>query len=103
MASPDFESMSVEDTVLWLEEQGIPSEYCETFSGMFVKQLCALSECVYSAGNYIDGKEFMKLTESEVRAVVAPIGLAKKIMRLIPKVRYLGRLSADLLLTISNW
>ena len=62
MASPDFEIMSDEDTVSWLEEQGIPSKYCETFSGMFIKQLCALSECVHFADNYIDGKEFTKLT-----------------------------------------
>ena len=36
--------------------------------------------------NYIDGKEFIKLTEAEVKAMVVPIGLAKKILRLIPKV-----------------
>ena len=42
--------------------------------------------CTYRAENYIDGKEFAKLTESEVRDMVPPIGLAKKIIRLIPKV-----------------
>ena len=30
---PDFERMTVEDTVLWLEEQGIPNEFCDAFAG----------------------------------------------------------------------
>ena len=41
---------------------------------------------VSPSDNYIDGKEFIKLSESEVKAMVPPIGLAKKIIRLIPKV-----------------
>ena len=41
----------------------------------------------YFLENYIDGKEFARLTESEVKDMVPRIGLAKKIMRLIPKVR----------------
>ena len=36
--------------------------------------------------NYIDGKEFTKLTEAEVKQMVKAIGIAKKIVRLIPKV-----------------
>ena len=36
--------------------------------------------------NFIDGKEFTKLTESEVKQMVNAIGIAKKIIRLIPKV-----------------
>ena len=34
----------------------------------------------------IDGQEFIKLTETEVKEMVPPIGLAKKILRMIPKV-----------------
>ena len=36
--------------------------------------------------NYVDGTEFVSLTESEVKAMVPPIGLVKKIMRLSSKV-----------------
>ena len=36
--------------------------------------------------NYIDGREFTKLTEAEVKQMVPAIGIAKKILRLIPKV-----------------
>lgn len=36
--------------------------------------------------NYIDGAEFNSLTESEIREIIPPIGLAKKIIRMIPKV-----------------
>ena len=36
--------------------------------------------------NYIDSSEFVNLTPPEVKEMVPPIGLAKKIIRLIPKV-----------------
>ena len=36
--------------------------------------------------NYIDGTEFVGLTECEIKEIVPPIGLAKKIMKLVPKV-----------------
>ena len=29
----DFTSMSSEDLSVWLQDQGIPSEYCEKFEG----------------------------------------------------------------------
>ena len=32
-----------------------------------------------------DGAEFLTLTESEVKAMVPPIGLARKVMRLLPQ------------------
>ena len=36
--------------------------------------------------NYIDGSEFVALSEAEVKEIVPPIGLAKKILKLLPKV-----------------
>lgn len=33
--------------------------------------------------NYIDGAEFLTLTESEVKTMIPPIGLARKVMRLL--------------------
>ena len=38
------------------------------------------------ADNYIDGNEFLELTESEIKDIVPPIGIAKKVIRLQPKV-----------------
>ncbi len=35
--------------------------------------------------NYIDGTEFLSLTETDMKSLVPPIGLAKKILRLIPE------------------
>ena len=35
--------------------------------------------------NYIDGEEFLSLTESEIKSMVPPIGLTRKISRLIPR------------------
>ena len=34
--------------------------------------------------NYIDGEEFISLSETEIKSMVPPIGLARKILRLIP-------------------
>ena len=35
--------------------------------------------------NYIDGREFLLLKESEVKLLVPPLGLARKIVRMIPQ------------------
>ena len=40
----------------------------------------------YPIDNYIDGVAFVSLTLPEIREMVPPIGLAKKIVKLIPKV-----------------
>ena len=40
----------------------------------------------YPTDNYIDGVAFVSLTLPEIREMVPPIGLAKKIVKLIPKV-----------------
>ncbi len=34
--------------------------------------------------NFIDGKEFVALEETDVRGMIPPVGIAKKIIRLIP-------------------
>ena len=41
----------------------------------------------YCLDNYIDGREFTKLTDAEVKQMIQPIGIAK-IVRLIPVVNY---------------
>ena len=43
--------------------------------------------CFFSKANYIDGQEFLALSDVEVKEMVTAIGVAKKISRLIPKVR----------------
>ena len=48
--------------------------------------LQSVARLIFSLDNYIDGKEFTKLTEAEVKEMVTAIGIAKKIVRLIPKV-----------------
>ena len=50
------------------------------FIGGFILVLMFLAE------NYIDGAAFVALSLPEVREMVPPIGLAKKIIKLIPKV-----------------
>ena len=38
----------------------------------------------FGTDNYIDGIEFCSLTEDEVKTIVPPIGLARKIIRILP-------------------
>ena len=40
--------------------------------------------------NYIDGKEFLVLKEEDVYKMVPPVGLAKKIIRLLPSKEVAG-------------
>ena len=40
----------------------------------------------FSIANYIDGATFMGLTVAEIKEIVPPIGLAKKVVHLLPKV-----------------
>ena len=85
-SNPDFEEMTVMDLTTWLGQQE-PTEFCEIFSCVYTyfkgiayfKANCALD-------NYIDSKEFTKLTEAEVKQMISAIGIAKKIICLIPKV-----------------
>lgn len=37
--------------------------------------------------NYIDGKEFLTLSEAEIKIMVPPIGIARKILRLVPNLK----------------
>lgn len=64
-----FEEMSISDVVSFLRRNNIPSEFCGKFRE-----------------NYIDGTEFMSLNEDDMRSIVLPLGLARKILRLQNKV-----------------
>ncbi len=45
--------------------------------------MCAFFHKIYYfSENYIDGSEFLTLTEDDMRSIVPPIGLARKIFRL---------------------
>ena len=85
------ESMTSEELSDWLLEQGIPDKYCKVFESMklwflFMHPCICLVRLPFSIDNYVDGKEFISLTYEEVKGMVPPLGLAKKVLRLIPKV-----------------
>ena len=52
--------------------------------------------------NYVDGEEFVKLTEAEIKEMVPPIGIAKKVMRLQPKVKIIVHLLCQKL-NLTGW
>ena len=56
-------------------------------TGVFAS-LAVWDYCLFFfAENYVDGKEFLSLTFEEIREMVPLLGLAKKLLRLIPQVR----------------
>ena len=48
---------------------------------------CYVSGLVSLSENYIDGTVFLTLTEGEVKTMVPPLGLVRKIIKLIPQSR----------------
>ena len=42
---------------------------------------------MYVPENYVDGSKFTSLTDGEVKAMISPLGLAKKVIRLVQEVR----------------
>ena len=79
--------MSVSDIVSFLKKNNIPDEYCEKFRGIIYIGCINNTNTEIFLENYIDGKEFLNLNEQEVRSMVSPIGLAKKIIRLSKEVK----------------
>ena len=57
--------------------------YCVAMYLKFRCPTCIYFEC---ADHRIDGKEFIDLSEAEIKEIIPLIGIAKQIMRLQPKV-----------------
>lgn len=70
---------SVDELCNWLKAEGIPDKFCEeVFNGVSEAKYLHL----YSTENYVDGEAFMILTEEEIKKMVPPIGLVKKILKI---------------------
>ena len=61
--------------------------YCSGGFGLLVATL--LITAIF-AENYIDGSEFVGLSDAEIREMVPPIGLAKKIITQYGSTVYIG-------------
>lgn len=87
----NLEAMSATEVSAWMNRQGIPQKYCDIFEGTLIKckRLWYVQVVSCIPENYIDGTEFIDLTEDVVKSLVPPIGLVKKIMKLRSKVRCL--------------
>lgn len=53
---------------------------------VFSDNLPQFSSIYVYTDNYIDGSEFVKLTEQEVKEMIPAIGVMKKVTRLLPKI-----------------
>ena len=80
--------MTKKDVSTYLEKKGVPDVYCKAFEGMLsiADTQRILNLYPFYIENYVDGCAFMMLSEKDVRELVPPTGLIKKIMSFIPKV-----------------
>lgn len=79
------ESMSANELGSWLKQSGIPQKFCDVFEGEAKVDYAVRCRIVVFVENYIDGMEFTSLTEEEIKSLVPPIGLVKKIIKLHPQ------------------
>ena len=84
--------MTKGEVATFLREKGIPLNFSKLFEGKYQTTTCTGRLIVATVNygfypeNFIDGCAFVMLTQKDVRKLVPPIGLAKKIISLIPKV-----------------
>lgn len=78
-----FEKLSVAELSHFLTEKGIPATFCKAFEGI-AKEICICTYlCCISSENLVNGRAFLKLSQIDVKKMVPPTGLAKKICALI--------------------
>ena len=84
----DISSYSVESLGDFLTENGIPHDFVSAFEGKSeFPELCVTCHLVLpstissDSDNQIDGETFLELTEADVKEMVKPIGIVKKIMK----------------------
>lgn len=75
-----FGSKGAFEVYEWLQSNGVSVEYCETFEGEFLE--CFSYPFLSNIENEIDGSAFMELTEADIKQLIKPIGVVKKIIRL---------------------
>lgn len=87
-------NMSEDELSNWLKTVGkIPEKYSEVFSGIYNNSVDSISHTLVFMPtrvsifmlfleNYIDGEAFVSLTEKDIKEMVPPIGLVKKILKL---------------------
>ena len=68
----------------WLQEEGVDLTYCEIFEGRYHNLLWHDPVSLYCLllDNEIDGPAFIELTENDIKTMIKPLGVVKKILRL---------------------
>ena len=84
MDAKTMKSRSVMDMSKFLSEKEISRDFCKTFEGgCWYMTTGTYVFPLHFLDNFIDGKAFLKLSEGDVRKMIPPIGLTKKIFALI--------------------
>ena len=78
MDSPDFEAMTVEELVLWLEQQGIPRDFSKKFEGTsdVLKRLASRKLCIHvhklnAQTGYFNWTHILRVRQKEPRPQLA--------------------------------
>ncbi len=86
MTDLPLEQLEIEELFQWLSDHSIPDEFCKILEGRLISvQLYSLHALACIIENLIDGKEFVLLQPEEVMKLIPSLGVAKKIIRLIPQ------------------
>ena len=61
---------------------------CSVPNASYIGALKFLIHCTWltTIDNYVDGKEFVRLSKKDIEKMIPPVGMANKIMRLQEKV-----------------
>ena len=90
MDASAFKKLSVAELSHFLTEKGIPATFCKAFEGTAKQKHVHICHfvCFFLSENFVNGRAFLRLSQVDVKKMVPPIGLAKKICSLIPVVSH---------------
>lgn len=77
----------VQDFEAYLLEKGIPSSFISVFSGKYThNRMKTLYRMFYILEQHMDEESFLELTEVEIKGLIKPLGIVKKLVILQKKV-----------------
>jgi len=95
MDDTNFGSKDAVEVAMFLKENGIADDVCETFEGADIREVLKVYRYVCIADhvlpcrvslsiteNEIDGQAFLDLSEDDVKSLTSKLGVVKKICRL---------------------
>ena len=84
----EFTDKSVEEVANWLKDHGISEAIASTFEGKsFIGKLQFIDFLILLIENEVVGNGFLEFTEEDIRKLVKPRGIVKKISKLLKSLK----------------